>query len=89
MGLAATATFSAVESSALATEDNLVTEQVPEDSQAETTEGDPLEEYLPEDPTYEDFAEVVEEHPEMIPPDPGTMGEGLDELDENDNYEEA
>lgn len=39
---------------------------------------DDITELLPDDPTYEDFVEVVEEYPEVVPPDPGEMGDHLD-----------
>lgn len=39
---------------------------------------DPVEELLPDDPSHQDFVELAEEHPELLPPDPGPMGEGLD-----------
>ena len=43
--------------------------------------GDPttqaIEGSLPADPTYDDFVELAQEQPGLIPPDPGPLGGGL------------
>lgn len=36
-----------------------------------------IEESLPAEPTYEDFVELAQEQPGLIPPDPGPLGRGL------------
>lgn len=33
---------------------------------------------LPEEPTYDDFVTLADEHPEVLPPDPGPMGQDVD-----------